>query len=257
MLRQTADSSTPLRNDNQETSSARTAHLVSRSRSILSRVASYRPKSEIVISEPCSESWEKMHGDSRVRHCTECDKRVHNLAALTSAQIEHLIDSPGPLPCMRIARFADGSLLVAEEQRNRPPYGLLAGAAMAGLLALSARVASTQQTTMGRIAMRTAIYSGRVVDSLGKPVPQVEVTLIRSVAGRIEQAKSGTDANGEFEFSVAPGDWTLSADSAAGSSGAYGVPLHLNAGSQKADKPITLRPITVTAGVPAIVPSKK
>ena len=54
-----------------------------------------------------------MPGDARVRHCGGCDRDVHNLAAMTPAQIDALLAKPGPLPCMRMVRHQDGSLMTA------------------------------------------------------------------------------------------------------------------------------------------------
>lgn len=218
-------------------------------------MAKYRPKSDIVIAEPCSQSWEAMHGDSRVRHCAECDRDVHNLAAMTPSQIEALAADPASLPCLRIARYEDGSLLVAEEARQSSPYGLVAGAAMAALVSISGCVANAQRT-IGKVTPRLATYSARVVDAFGKPVPHAAVRLTRNSRGWLEETKAETNAAGEFEVSVDPGDWQMQATSGQGT-GAFGIPLHLLPGEQKADKPVTLQSITVTAGVPAIAPADK
>jgi hypothetical protein len=81
-------------------------------------MAGYKPKVAIRIPKPCSESWEAMAGDARVRHCGECGRDVRNLAAMTPAEIDAMLAAPGPLPCMRLVQYEDGSLLTARvEQR--------------------------------------------------------------------------------------------------------------------------------------------
>src|SRR5580698_5167237 len=76
-------------------------------------MSGYTPKVAMKVTKPCSESWEAMPGDARVRHCGACDRDVHNLAAMTPAQIDALLAKPGPLPCMRMVQFEDGSLMAA------------------------------------------------------------------------------------------------------------------------------------------------
>ncbi|MGZ4896492.1 MAG: hypothetical protein ACXVJ0_08525, partial [Candidatus Angelobacter sp.] len=66
----------------------------------------------IRIASPCQAEWEKMVGDERVRHCSECNLNVYNLSAMTERQVQELIaGSQGKRLCTRFYRRADGTVL--------------------------------------------------------------------------------------------------------------------------------------------------
>src|SRR6185312_7923892 len=87
-------------------------------RRILSGMSGYKPKVAITIPNPCRESWEDMAGDARVRHCGACGRDVRNVATMTPSEIDAMLAAPGPLPCMRIVRYQDGSLLTARVEQK-------------------------------------------------------------------------------------------------------------------------------------------
>ena len=95
-----------------------------------------------VIAEPCNQSWEHMPGSARVRHCVSCDQDVVNLAAMSSAEIAVLLQ--GPVPCLRVARQDDGSLVTLEPPTLRSLPRVAAGFLTA---ALSVGTAAAQQPT--------------------------------------------------------------------------------------------------------------
>jgi hypothetical protein len=219
-------------------------------------MASYTPTINVVIPAPCSESWESMDGDSRQRHCAACDSQVHNLASMTARQIEALLGAPGPLPCMRIARYEDGSLLVAEERRMQPSYGAMAGVAMAALVSLSCGIAAGQAQVpmMGKVAP-PATYTGQVVGQDGRPVAHARVSL------RLGEDDNGlretiTDANGNFKIMAWQGVWHIGATGAGGGSKSAPEEVTLKPGEQKAKSPLRLMEIRVTAGAPMVAPKK-
>ncbi len=217
-------------------------------------MARYWPKEPIRIAEPCSATWEAMQGDARMRHCAECDRDVHNTAALTPRQIEELLSGAGALPCLRVAHFADGSMLVAEEARSLPRFGTLAGAAMTALVSISAASVSAQskrvEITLGRKPVAQAVYSGLVLGTDGKPAAGAHVSASRMVEGKEQRVEAAADAHGNFRLQVAPGEWKLSAVGVNGPSFAHEQAVTLRAGEQSAGKPLQLELITVTAGIP-------
>ncbi|HLK92181.1 MAG TPA: hypothetical protein VKZ18_19970 [Polyangia bacterium] len=90
----------------------------------------------LTIATPCATDWEGMKGDARVRRCSSCDKDVYSTKALTRAELERLItEREGPLPCMRIYRRPDGTVV------TRDCLGPLQRAA--GWLRLKATVAAS------------------------------------------------------------------------------------------------------------------
>lgn len=69
----------------------------------------------IRIASPCPADWDRMVGDERVRHCTECNLNVYNLSAMTERQVQELIAaSRGKRLCTRFYRRADGTVLTQD-----------------------------------------------------------------------------------------------------------------------------------------------
>lgn len=66
------------------------------------------------IASPCSARWEDMAGDDKRRLCCQCDLHVHNLAAMSGAEIEELLRTSGSTPCVRMYRRADGTVITAD-----------------------------------------------------------------------------------------------------------------------------------------------
>lgn len=75
----------------------------------------------ITIPSPCSNKWEEMTGDDRVRHCGECGKNVYDLSALTRKQAAALIAEKEGKLCGRLYRRPDGTLSTGECRPPAPP----------------------------------------------------------------------------------------------------------------------------------------
>lgn len=223
-------------------------------------MASYRPATEFTIPEPCSANWDDMQGDARSRHCAACSRDVHNLAMMTPREIEALMagafsgDAGHHAPCVRMAQFEDGSLMVAPEPRAQMPYGRVAGAVMAAAVVTISTVAAAQQPVLGRTmgkVMPPAVYVGLVVGADGTPAPQASVNLSRMNDGKLEQVHAIADASGHFRLTARAGSWTISATTAGGVAPAAAVTLE--AGEHQATQPLQLRPVQVTAGAPVMM----
>ena len=94
------------------------------------------------IATPCSESWDRMIGDERVRNCASCKLDVYNLSAMTRAEAEGLLAARTGRMCARYYRRADGTILTADcpvgvRRRRRQ---VLAIAAVGGAASLAALV---------------------------------------------------------------------------------------------------------------------
>lgn len=66
------------------------------------------------IASPCPASWAEMAGDEQARHCAACDKKVYNIATMTSAEVVALIELTEGHFCGRLFRRADGTVLTAD-----------------------------------------------------------------------------------------------------------------------------------------------
>jgi Carboxypeptidase regulatory-like domain len=104
------------------------------------------------IASPCPADWEKMVGDERVRHCSECNLNVYNLSAMTERQVQELIaGSRGRRLCGRLYRRADGTVLTQD-----CPWSL--------------RVLTRKVSRLGA-ALLTALMSVTVAMGKSKPRP--------------------------------------------------------------------------------------
>lgn len=97
---------------------------------------------QIPIEEPCHQDWEQLRGDERRRFCSQCDKHVHNLSAMTKAQAQALLERE-PKLCV-IYKYDEHDELVFEPEPTRDQLQLqgarklLAAAALAVPMLLAA-----------------------------------------------------------------------------------------------------------------------
>ena len=66
------------------------------------------------VASPCRASWGDMAGDDRSRHCSQCDKSVYNIAAMTANEVADLIRESEGHFCGRLYRRRDGTVLSAD-----------------------------------------------------------------------------------------------------------------------------------------------
>ncbi len=68
----------------------------------------------VEVSTPCSQNWNEMFGNEKVRFCRHCAKNVHNLSAITRKQAKKLVaQSKGNL-CIQYIRRPDGRIQTVE-----------------------------------------------------------------------------------------------------------------------------------------------
>ena len=85
---------------------------------------------KIEIASPCEESWDAMTGGDRVRHCGRCERNVYNVAELTTAEVQKLVQATEGGLCMRLFQREDGTLVTrdcASPKRAAPPFKKLMG----------------------------------------------------------------------------------------------------------------------------------
>jgi hypothetical protein len=115
------------------------------------------------VASPCHARWEEMTGDERVRHCSACDQRVHNISGMTRDEAEALLRaSAGEGMCIRLYRRSDGTILTADcpvglmRARVAARRALVRVAALTGLVGLAGvAAAGTARGTWGdRVRLR-------------------------------------------------------------------------------------------------------
>lgn len=105
------------------------------------------------VRTPCDVGWENMDADAagRDRHCARCDLTVHDVASMTRAEVEDLLEARerGERVCLHLhVRRLDGAVLVKDGHVTRghvvrPPPSRVIAAAAATMTAMTAACAST------------------------------------------------------------------------------------------------------------------
>jgi hypothetical protein len=97
------------------------------------------PLDQVSVASPCKVSWDSMLGNDQVRFCGQCQQRVFNLSAMTSANAQAIVDQRNGRMCIRFFKRADGTMMARD-----CPVGLRAirrRVAMIGSAVLAAVVA--------------------------------------------------------------------------------------------------------------------
>jgi len=102
---------------------------------------------DLRIASPCTESWNSMTGDERVRHCVKCKPNVFNLKEPKGDEIRPLLPKSEGKVCGRVYRRADGTVLTKD-----CPTG----------------VAALRKKALGALTMAVALLLGVVGWRLGK-----------------------------------------------------------------------------------------
>ena len=172
---------------------------------------------DIRIASPCPADWEKMIGDERVRHCSECNLNVYNFSAMTEREISQLISAnPGRRLCSRFYRRADGMILTQD-----CPWSLrimarkasrIASAVLTTLMSVTVAAAKTKSPKptceCRQIEQKDSGIKLTVTDPDGAVMPNAEITL-ESKSGK-EALAGSTGPSGEWSaIKLAPGEYRL------------------------------------------------
>ena len=65
----------------------------------------------IRIAKPCSQKWSEMQGDASKRYCTQCDRYVHNLSAMSERKRAAFVSRAGRRICIAYLQRRDGSVI--------------------------------------------------------------------------------------------------------------------------------------------------
>ena len=155
------------------------------------------------VMRSCEESWAAMEGNSHERHCELCAKQVHNFAAMTSREIETLVQAKNGELCARITRRGDGSLVTLDAL---PRASMAAQIAASAALVMGAAGAVGQAPSDGS-ARADATIHGVVLRPNGADPAVGASILIRH--GESRNSLATTNARGEFQSSVLPGTYDI------------------------------------------------
>jgi hypothetical protein len=161
----------------------------------------------VSIAAPCPADWDQMPGSDQVRHCSQCNKNVYNLSAMTRRQAEALLRETEGRLCARLYRRADGTILT-----ENCPIGVraitrrisrFAGAAMSAVATLTSATAAQLPFVQisNAVQAATGTVTGVVQDARGAVIPNAAVDIVNST-GKVFSAAS--DEAGRFRVGPLP-----------------------------------------------------
>jgi hypothetical protein len=168
----------------------------------------------VSIASPCPADWDEMPGTDQVRHCSQCNKNVYNLSAMTRREAEALLQETEGRLCARFYRRADGTILTENCPAGLRAIGRrvsrFAGAALSAVAALSSATAAQFPMFPIPSALREARPSvtGLVKDATGRGIENAEVAVSRM--GPELKRVTSTDSAGRFQVESLPlGSYTV------------------------------------------------
>lgn len=104
-------------------------------------------RSDVPITTPCGADWNAMSpAGARARLCAQCDKTVHDLSAMKSAEVEALV-AAGPL-CVRYLYDVHGRIL----------FDVPAGASIVPASALTSRAQRKRWAALAAVAVSAIVF---------------------------------------------------------------------------------------------------
>ena len=107
--------------------------------------------SKIRITHPCSKAWSELTPSQGGRHCHSCDRVVHDVFAMSKAELSALLGSQPDL-CVRALILPDGSAVTTDDlalPRSSSRRALLVSVLAAASLACGAPDNLTSSTAGG------------------------------------------------------------------------------------------------------------
>ena len=181
----------------------------------------------INVKAPCSQEWEAMNGNERVRFCDHCAKNVNNLSAVTRKEAKRIVRASGGNICIRYIKHPETGQPVYLDQlvqvRRRAP--LFAAGVVSASMSLATISYAQGGTTKAEAPVAAAriktdvdgtekepsvrgVVSGIILDPNGAVVPGATVTLTGDKASEIRRAISDAEGNYRIEI-VFPGRYIM------------------------------------------------
>jgi len=180
------------------------------------------------ITSPCTENWDAMFGNDRIRFCSHCQRSVHDLSQLNRKQIRRLIlKSKGRL-CVRYSAVNPSPpvtpLKVLHKIGRRT--SMIAASAFSATLGLSSAMASSgvPRNEFSRTYLHnwiaatssinsfvdggTAAVYGVIFDPAGAVITSATITITNTETNEVQMTY--TDGTGQYKLSgLQPGTYNL------------------------------------------------
>ena len=183
------------------------------------------PLQRLAVTSPCSQDWDAMIGNDRVRFCEHCSLHVHNISEMTRAQALLLAHRSYGRLCVRYQSSAQNQIVTRTPGSGRlhqigRRVSRLASSAFTASISVSAVFAEpasaipensalvSQAIDRSYVAANGGSVTGTVTDQNEAMIPGALVVLI-NVITQVEISSTTNDA-GEFRFDgVAEGQYSL------------------------------------------------
>lgn len=181
------------------------------------------------VSSPCTESWDAMTGNNKVRFCSHCDLSVNNLSEMSRKEAIRFVSQSDGRICVRYLKnpktnapvFADKLYQIT--RRAGIAAGFLGaslaistisyaqgGVSISDNLETRTEISQTNQSQKEKKKSGTTSISGTVTDLAGAIIPNATV----SISGKSFNKIILTNDAGEYLFSQVPADeFTLKIES--------------------------------------------
>jgi ankyrin repeat protein len=185
----------------------------------------------ISVKDPCSQDWETMKGNDRVRFCDHCAKNVNNLSTVTRKEAKRIVRGSGGNICIRYIKHPETGQPVYLDQfiqlRRRAP--LIAAGVVSASMSLSSlsyaqggavRSETAVEASRDRIVgnaseedrpgkdVKRGVVRGTIVDPNGAVIPGAIITLTGDKVSEIRRVIS--NAEGEYRIeNILPGRYIM------------------------------------------------
>ena len=167
----------------------------------------------IEVKRPCSEDWDKMKGNDKVRFCDHCAFEVNNISMLTRKQAMKLVRESDGRICVRyVKNKANNQPIFAEKLYKITRRAGITAGVLGASLSLSTltyaqgdavlikkdktEVLQSQNDGKDKIEGTTGSVSGTIADEAGAIIPNATVI----IKGKNYSATKNADEKGYFEF---------------------------------------------------------
>lgn len=188
----------------------------------------------IEVKEPCNESWEKMHGDGKVRACAHCQKNVNFISAMSRKEVRKLVRRSKGQLCVRYIKRPDSNrplfandLVQIVRRAPRLAAGVIgATISMATMTFAQGSIQPTKTTGSEKVSelildreplafpAGNSSIRGTLIDPNGAVIPGVRLEVRNEQGGQTRTVVS--DSSGNYLITDLPkGKYTLTAEAAA------------------------------------------
>lgn len=188
----------------------------------------------IEVKTPCSEDWDEMRGNEKIRFCSHCSKSVNNISAMTRKQAMRIVRASNGEICVRYAKSpkTNAPVFAGKLYQISRRAGIAAGVLGASLSLSALTYAQTEisdanvnrqtlealpqvKSKSGETEDKTGNISGTIKDSNDAVIPDMPVSLTDVKTNESRSTVSNEEGFYSFE-NVADGIYKIKVEGGRG-----------------------------------------